>query len=266
MKNKKVLLIVLVLAAVSAGLTAWRISSRRFVPKLQNEKQVIAYQDSGKVELYYHNPENSAPTEIRVEVWMEDGSDEVVRTAVQPGETVTLLERENAKSFRFDCPGIYGGRIMVYDLESGRLKERIEPLEFRLYESSKDAYDSLVPPADTERKLVLEEKEHRIEKMQMSVDLKTEEIRAGINGLCAERRELNSYIYAEIDGKERLIAKSEHIAPNSIIFDIYLEPGIAGLLHEGDVILNAHTDSYYTDSGEFYDSIPTEIIYVYRSE
>ena len=263
MKNKKVLLIVLVLAAVSAGLTARRISSRRFVPKLQNEKQVIAYQDSGKVELYYHNPEDSAPVEIRIYIWAVDGSDEVARALVQPNETVTILEGENVPRWR---SGFYGGRILVFDSESGRLKERIEPLEFRLYESSKDAYDSLVPPADTERKLVLEEKEHRIEKMQMSVNLKTEEIRAGINGLCAERRELNSYIYAEIDGEERLIAKSEHIAPNSIIFDIYLEPGIAGLLHEGDVILNAHTDSYYTDSGEFYDSIPTEIIYVYRSE
>jgi hypothetical protein len=82
----------------------------------------------------------------------------------------------------------------------------------------------------------------------------------------SEWRDLRCYVYAEIDGEEILLAKAERIEPRSIVFQLYLEPGVADMLSVGDVLPNAHVDSYYVDNGEFYDSIPAEISEVVRTD
>lgn len=263
-KSILAVLLVLLLGAVGAGL--YRYHTQRFVPKRQNEDQIIVYQDCNKVELFFHNPEDAAPVEIRVEVYIGDGPYEAARAQVQSGETVTLLETIDGKPFRYFVPGIFGGRILVYDLESGRLKDRIDPLEFRIYQSHRDAYDVLGSSEEHEREVHVDEKEHRPERLNMQVDLKTEQIRSGFYGLFAEWRNLNTYIYAQIDGKEVLVSKAENIPPRTLIFDLYLEPGVADLLEVGDTVADVRVDSYYADTGEFYDSIPGEIYEVIRTD
>lgn len=265
MKNKKLQIFSLILILTIGILVLYRYNSNRFVPKRQNEDQVIVYQDSNKVELFFHNPSDSTPVEIRVEFYVGDGPYEVARAQVQPNETVTILETTDGEPYNHFVPGVYGGRILVYDLETGRLKERINPLEFRIYHSYRDAYDTLVPPVESDREVILDEEEYRPEYLKMRVDLKTEEIRTGIYGLASEWRELKTFIYVEINGEEILIAKADRVPPRTLIFDLYLEPGVADLLREGSVIPNAHVDSYYVDTGEFYDSIPAEIYEIVRS-
>ena len=40
---------------------------------------------------------------------------------------------------------------------------------------------------------------------------------------------------------------------------------MADLLSEGETIPEVRVDSYYSDTGEFYDSIPAEITEIFRS-
>lgn len=235
-----------------------------FIPKRQTEDEILVYQDCSKVELYFHNPADAKAVEIRAEVGMGDGYDEVARAQLHPGETVTILETADGEPFSVFTPAILSGRILVYDLESGRLKERVEPLAFRIYASYKDPYDALTPP-NTEREVILDETNYRPPELGMSIDLKKEELRTGLYGLTAEWRNLNSYVYARIDGEEVLLAR-ETIPPRSLVFDLYLEPGAADLFSVGDTISDVRVDSYYADTGEFFDSIPAEIQEVIRSD
>lgn len=159
---------------------------------------------------------------------------------------------------------ILGGRILVYDAETGRLRERVEPLEFRVYHSILDEYDAL-PPLK-EREVHVDDHEYRPDYLGMRVDLKTEEIWTGICGLFSEWRELNTYIYAAVDGEEILLAKQLNIRPRSGFYNPYLEPGVADLFLAGKEVQDIRIDSYYADTGEFYDSIPGEIIDVFASD
>lgn len=239
-----------------------RIRGDQFVPKRQEENQIIAYQDSNKVELYFHNPDDSRAVEIRADLII-DGPYEIARAVVQPGETVTIAETTTGEPYNYFVPGFYAGEILVFDLESGALVDRKTSMECRIYGSYHDSYDTLVPPS-FEREIILDEEEYRPAYHKMRVDLKTEVIQIGLYGLVSEWRELDSYVYAEIEGKEILVAKAEHLPPRSITFYLYLEPGVADLLEIGDVISNAHIDSYYSDTGEYYDTIPAEIYEVVR--
>ena len=265
MKNKKLQITFFLLMLVIAALVVCRYNAQKFIPKRQNADQVIVYQDSNKVELYFYNPKDSTSVEIRVEFYVGDGPYEVARAIVEPDETVTILETIDGEPYNHFVPGVYGGRILVYDLETGHLKERVDPLEFRIYHSYRDAYDTLVSPTEFDREVILDEEEYRPESLKMRVDLKTEEIRTGIYGLASEWRDLRSVIYAEINGEEIMIAQADQVPPRTLIFDLYLEPGIADLLTEGTVISSAHVDSYYVDTGEFYDTIPAEIYEIVRS-
>ena len=265
MKNRnRILVIALALALVAIVLLLILPRSKSTFPKRQTENQILVYHDSDMVELYFHNPEDSGPVDIRVEFCVGDGPLEIARSDVQPGETVTLLHTRSGEPVLYFREGVYTGRILVYDLESGRLKERIEPLEFRIYPSYEDDYDSL-QPSNAEREVILDETEYRPEHLMMRVDLKTEELNSGFYGLCAEWRELDVYVYARIGGREILIAKEDRLPPRSITFQLYLEPGVADLLSEGETIPEVRVDSYYSDTGEFYDSIPAEISEIFRS-
>ena len=258
-----VIAVLLVLALAAGGALFWRSRAQRFVPKRQNENEILAYQDSSTIELYYSCPKDFAPEELRVELCVGDGPIEAARAVVQPGETVTQVQTKDGEPFRHFTSGIYTGRIVVFDEETGRLKERLDALEFRIYSSCKDAYDALQPTV-YEREERLDEQEYRPPFLEMRVDLKYEEIRAGLWGLFSEWRDLNSYIYAQIRGQEVLVAKAEPVPPRSVFFQLYLEPGVADMLSVGDVISAVRVDSYYADTGELYDSIPGEINEVVR--
>ena len=255
---------ILILTAAGSWFLYHRV--HQFIPKRQNNEQIIAYRDSKEVVLFYHNSADSTPEEIRVELCIGDGPVEVARSLVLPNETVTIISTSDGKPCNLFTAGIYAGRILVYEAETGQLKSRKDGLEFRLYSSRQDAYDTLQSPQTSERKVVLDKEEYRPSFLKMSVDLKTEEIRAGLYGLVSEWRELNSYIYAEINGEELLVAKAERLPPRSIAFNLYLEPGIAEILSAGKTLSTVHVDSYYADTGTFYDSIPAEIYEIINSE
>ena len=266
MKKPSFLLFVLGIACIAILSSIIVLRLHRFEPKRRSEEQVIAYKDCSNVELFFHNPADSAPVEIRVEVYIGDGPYDVARTQVQPGETVTLLETIDGEPFHYFVSGVFGGRILVYDLESGKLKERIEPLEFRIYQSYKDDYDALTPFDEDEREIILDDEEYRPDYLKMRVDLKKEELRSGFYGLVSEWRELDSYVYAVLDGEKILIAKAERLPPRSITFELYLEPGVADMLTVGETVANIRVDSYYSDTGEYYDSIPAEICEIVRTD
>ena len=113
--------------------------------------------------------------------------------------------------------------------------------------------------------LKLDETEHRRDHLMLEADLKTEQLRSGFYGLFAEWRDLDTYVYATIGGEEILIARGEGLPPRSLTFELYLEPGVADLL-SGDTVPDVRVDSYYADTGEFFDSIPAEIARIYRSD
>ncbi len=257
---------VMALALLLAEVVMARINQEEYKPKRQNDNQIILYHDRNDVELFYLSPEDGAPEEIRAELLYGDGPLEVGRSMVRPGKAATLIKTADGKPFDHFVPGIYPGRILVFDAQTGKLKARKTGMEIRIYESYRDDYDSLPIPEATERKPSLDPFEIRQTYLKMDIDLKNEEIAPGLFGLRAEWRELDCYIYAKINGIDMVIADYKNLPPNSILYGIYLRPGIAELLTEGETIPAAHVDLYYSDTGEFYESIPGEIGHIYRSE
>lgn len=264
-ERKRILTVALILAFAAIALLLFLPRRKDSAANARTDRQILAYQDSSQVQLYFHNPADAAPAEIRVELCVGDGPLEIARGEAQPGETVTLLQTRTGKPVLYFREGIYTGRILVYDLESGRLRERIEPLEFRIYPSYKDDYDSLQPPEETEREQHLDEAEQRPAEMKMRVNLKTEELESGFFGLFSEWRDLEVYVYAQINGQELLLARLERLPPRSVVFQLYLEPGVADLLTEGETISQVRVVSCYADTGELYDSIPGEVTEIFRS-
>ena len=267
MRIKKPILVtlLLILLFASVGFVIFKSKDQRYVPKRQNNDQIIVYQDSNKVELYFHNPESSVPVDIRVGFYWGDGPYEIARAEVQPGETVSTLETSVGDMYEHLAPGIYSGRILVYDLETGVLLDRLEPLEFRIYHSVRDEYEILKAPEEQHFEATLDEQEYRPEHLKISIDLKTQKLRSGFYGLVAEPRELDTLVFVRINGEEILFSKAEKIPPRSMLFEMNLEPGIAEILSVGDVISDVHVDSFYSDTKEFYDSIPAEIYEVVQS-
>jgi hypothetical protein len=228
----------------------------------KNENQIIAYRDSNVVEYYFSNQNGSVPVEIRIEVLL-DGYYDVAKETIPAGEIGTESSTINGDPYNYFVAGIYPGRILVFDLDSGKLRERIENLEFRLYDSISDSYDAISSPAPKEREVVLDEEEYRASNYSMRADIKQEELIAYISGLFSEWRSIDSYIYVSVDGKDVLMAKAEEIAPRSIMVEIDLEPGVADILEEGKTY-SIHVDSYYNDTKEAYDSIPG-VVEVYKA-
>ena len=264
--KKKIEITVFALLVLAAGiLLQQRFRTPPFELKRQREDQILCYHDSSTIELYYQNPADSPAVEIRAELCVGDGPIELGRGTVRPGQTVTTVKTTDGKNCSHFVPDVYAGRILVYDLESGKLRERVEGLELRMYAFCRDSYDSLQPREPIEREIMLNETEYRPDLIKLRIDLKTEEIRCGLSGLNAEWRELDSYIYADIDGEDVLIAKGEKLPPRSVTFQLYLEPGVADFFQVGDPPRSAHVDSYYADTGELYDSITAEISEVVRT-
>ncbi len=220
----------------------------------RNENQIIAYRDSSVVEYCFSNQNGDKPVEIRIEVLL-DGYYNVAKEIVAAGETATTGSTISGEPYNVFIAGIYPGRILVFDCESGKLTERIDHLEFRLYDSMDDPYEALAPSAAAEREIKLDEQEYRASGYVMRADIKQEELIANISGLFAEWRSLDSYIYASIDGVDVLIARAEGIVPRSVVVEIDLENGAAALLEAGKTY-EIRVDSVYSDTQEAYDSIP----------
>lgn len=264
-RKSRVLLIASCALVFALGLlAAMRLTKHedRHITVRKREDQIIAFRDSNVVEYYFNNRNGNDPVEIRIEVLL-DGYYTVAKEIVPAGKIGTVGSTINGEPYYYFISGIYPGRILVFDMESGKLFERIENLEFRLYDSVNDPYDALVPIAAKEREVKLDEEEYRPSDYKMRADIKQEELIANLPGLFSEWRPLDSYVYAMVDGNEVLIAKAEEIMPRSIKVEIDLEDGAADLLEEGQ-IYTIRVESRYTDTQEVYDSIHGSVE-VYRA-
>ena len=264
-RKSRVLLIVSCMLVFALGLLAtMRLTKHedRHITVRKREDQIIAFRDSNVVEYYFNNRNGNDPVEIRIEVLL-DGYYTVAKEIVPAGKIGTVGSTINGEPYYYFISGIYPGRILVFDMESGKLFERIENLEFRLYDSVNDPYEALVPTAAKEREVKLDEEEYRPSAYKMRADIKQEELIANLPGLFSEWRPLDSYVYAVIDGNEVLIAKAEEIMPRSIMVEIDLEEGAAELLEEGQ-IYTIRVESRYSDTQEAYDSIHGSVE-VYRA-
>ena len=110
----------------------------------QNENQIVAFRDSSRVEYYYENPEDSGPVDLQLQLII-DGPYTVAEATLLPGETGTLTQTLRGEPYTPFVPNVYTGRILVFDHETGRLKERVYGLEFRLNDSDDDPNDALQP-------------------------------------------------------------------------------------------------------------------------
>lgn len=238
-------------------------NDNQFESKRLTENQIIAYRDSNVVEYYFDNQSGTEPAEIIIEVQL-DGYYNVAKETIPAGETGMTGTTINGEPYSYFVAGIYPGRILLFDYKSGKLKARIDNLEFRLYNSVNNPYDALVPQAASEREMKLDEEEQRPSGYQMRADIKQEELIANIPGLFSEWRPLDSHIYAIIDGNEVLIARAEGIAPRSLLIELDLEEGAADVLKEGQTY-DIRVDSVYSDTQEFYDSISGSVE-VYRAD
>lgn len=227
-----------------------------YTPKLLHEDEVILSHDHPVVEFCFENKQDAA-VDIVVELLI-DGPYELCRARVLPGEKLTQLSRADGKPFDVFLPGLYGGHILVFHAESGELIERIAPLQVRLYESYRDGYDEL-PQQPAPSALPLDEEEHRPEYLIISAELERLELYTGLYGLKSEDRALDSFVYVSIDGEDVLLAKVEGLGHRCMQFMLYLEKEAASLLEAGGFYPDARVDSYYSDSGQFYDSIPAEL-------
>ena len=220
----------------------------------QNENQIVAFRDSSRVEYYYENPKDGGTVDLQLQLII-DGPYTVAEATLLPGETGTLTQTLRGEPYTPFVPNVYTGRILVFDHETGRLKERVYGLEFRLYDSVDDPYDALQPAPASDREPVLSETENRLDHYQIYVYPDPEEMLIGLSGLDAQARNIDTKVYAIINGEEILAAEVDDIPPKSLYFVIDMELGVAGLLEEG-VIYDVCVDSSYSDTGELFESVP----------
>ncbi len=254
MKLVKKLLLCLLALAAGAGLLSGggEAPARGFEGKRLREDQIIAYRDKGLVEFYFRLPEDAEPVEIRVEVVMGDGGYAMTDLLpVRPGETLTLAPTRDGKGYTPFVPGIFRGRILVFGA-SGKVIDRVEPLECRIYESENDPYDAVAEFERAPREIDPKETEYRPELYRMRLSLSTYEFNAALYSLATEARDLDIFVYASVDGEERLISTLRDVGPNSICMFFYAEPSVADRMKEGEEY-EARIEFFYSDTGELYE-------------
>ena len=230
-----------------------------FVGLRQREDQIIAYCDDPHVELYFHNPEDAPTVEIRPQVCFDGGYDLTEPILVAPGETVTLASSPEPEGIYYFVPGIWYGRILVFDAGSGDLLDRVGDLEMRLYEHLGDDYDSLPQPEVHEVTIDPNDTDFRTDFYSMSADLKLEELLAGVSGLSSQDRDLDVRIWLTLDDGELLLARCPNLGPHSIYYLTDMLPGTAERLEPDRVYEDGRVDVYYSDTGELWYSAAMQL-------
>ena len=251
-KNPAKLVIALALLLALGGVLSLRWQSAAEQPKRRSEKEVLVYQDTGTIELWYRLPEEARPVNIYLEILWGDGPNTLAGPiAVQPGETVT-----QAKLLApLGVPAVYGGRISAFDAETETLYERVG-VELRIYAHRSDPYDSLPEPEAHE--LVLDGEEgYRPESYAMVLEVRNEELRVGYYGLRSEARDLHASFLAFVDDREVLLAEGT-VGPRSICFYFSVNREALEQLETGRTYIG-RVDSVYADTGEPYETVPATV-------
>ena len=251
MKKYKIILGILFVIAVVIGFARWKEEQDRFVGKRVREDQIIAYRDSATVEFFYELPEDRQPVKIQVEVIVGDGGSPITgQIDVAPGETVTLGETKTGEAFTPFVSGIFPGRILVFD-SAGKVIERVEPLECRIYESTKDSYDAVKAVDVPAHSFEPRKSEPHPSYHKMRINVEYYEIYTALYSLSTEDRDLDIEIYAIIENQELLIARACDVEPNSICMLFCTDRHVTDLMIPGQSY-SAVIKYYYSDSGELY--------------
>lgn len=251
MKKYRIILGVLFVIAIILGFARWKQEKEVFIGKRIREDQIIAFRDSATVEFFYKLPEDRQPVKIQVEVIVGDGGSPITgQIDVAPGETVTLGETKTGEALTPFVSGIFPGRILVFD-SAGKVIERVEPLECRIYESTKDPYDAVKAFDVPAHSFVPRESELHPSYHKMRISLDYYEIYTALYSLSTEDRNLNIEIYVIIENQELMIAKACDVGPNSICMFFYTDKSVTDMMIP-DQNYSAHIKYYYSDSGELY--------------
>ena len=226
--------------------------TQEFTEKRIREDQIIAYRDKGIVEFYYHLLEKNEPVSIQVEIVLGDGGYALTNLlSVQPGDTLTTAPTRDGEGYTPFVPGIYGGRILVFN-SNGKVIDRVEPLECRLYESWQDSYDAVKESEPPSKEIYPDATEYRPEFYSMSLNLDTYEVSAGLYSLRTEARNLDINVYVNADDKDYLIASIKEVKPKSIYTFFYADRTVADLL-KADTVYEARVEFRYSDTGELFE-------------
>ena len=223
--------------------------------KRQSKDEVLLFNDSEDIELYYHLPADQAAVDIEVFLYVGDGPISLGDAVhVEPDETVLTMKTDASDLF---SPGIYTGAIVVRDINSGLIRERVDTT-IRIYDHSDDPYDCL-EETNEEYELVLEEEEPaRKEYYKMRLYLQEGTIMIDYSGLMAEDHTLDIDIVILEEGRELSVARVEQIGPRGLCLSSDVHTDILPLLEVGEVY-EARLDAYYSDTGELFETRAGEI-------
>lgn len=245
-----VVLILHLINSSSIGYAANRPKTSR-----QQDDEVLLFNDSEYLDMYYHQPAGDNASEIEVYLYIGDGPislGDPVR--VEPDETVLSMKTNASDLF---MPDVYSGAIIVRNIDTGLVSERI-PVSIRIYDHYDDPYDSIENPEE-KRELILEEEEPpRKEYYDMQLYLHEGTIMIDYSGFMAQDRSLDLEIVAIIEEQEIPIARVEQIGPRSMCLSSNVLTEALPKLKVGTVY-DARLNAYYTDTGELFETRGGEI-------
>ncbi len=222
----------------------------------QRDDEVLLFNDSEYMDMYYHQPAGGAASEIEVYLYVGDGPislGDPVR--VEPDETVLNMKTDASDLF---TPGVYSGAIIVRSIDTGLISERIH-VSIRIYERHDDPYDSILEP-ESEHELVLDSVESsRKEYYEMLLYLHEGTVMIDFSGLMAQNRSLDLEIVAFIEEQEIPIARVEHIGPRSLCLSSDVLAEALPLLKVG-AVYEARLDSHFSDTDELFETRAGEIV------
>ena len=184
-----------------------------------------------------------------------DGGYELTgKIPVQPGDTLTSAPTRDGKGFDPFIPGIYGGRILVFGPD-GKVVDRAERTECRLYDHYDDPYDALKAPERHEPQIDPDGEEYVPEEYGMRVQLDLYEVYAGISSLSTVDRDLEIEITVDIDGETLPVTTLHDVRPKTLCMFFYIEKETADRMEKGQTYTGL-VRMTYSDTGELYVEVP----------
>ena len=218
--------------------------------KRQRNDEVLLFNDSEYIDMFYHHPKGGDASEIEVYLYVGDGP-------ISLGDPLRVESDETVFSMKTDAgdlftPGIYSGAIIVRNIVNGLVSERIQ-VSIRIYEHADDPYNS-INRRGHEHELILDEEEpSRKEYYDMRLYLHEGTIMIDYSGFMAQDRSLDLDVVAIVEGQEVLVASVGHIGPRSLCLSSDVLTEALPVLEIGTVY-EARLDACYTDTGELFET------------